>query len=68
MNAIRKFRKDRNLTQDEAAKLLCVTKATVSRYESGERKIAPERVIEFERLTGIPRHELRPDLYPQEAA
>lgn len=26
------------------------------------------RVIEVERITGIPRHELRPDVYPAETA
>ena len=27
------------------------------------KKIPAERVIDLERVTGIPRHELRPDLY-----
>ena len=30
-------------------------------------RVPAERVIEIERLTGIPRHELRPDLYPEAA-
>lgn len=30
------------------------------------RKIPAERVLEIERLTGISRHELRPDLYPKD--
>jgi DNA-binding transcriptional regulator YdaS (Cro superfamily) len=28
-------------------------------------RIPAERVLDVERVTGIPRHELRPDLYPQ---
>lgn len=28
----------------------------------------PEQVLKIERATGIPRHVLRPDLYPVEAA
>ena len=31
-------------------------------------RIPAERVLEIERITGVPRHELRPDLYPSEAA
>lgn len=30
-------------------------------------KIPAERVLEIERITGVSRHELRPDLYPTEA-
>lgn len=28
------------------------------------RRVPSERVLTVERLTGVPRHELRPDLYP----
>lgn len=29
------------------------------------RRCPPLRVLDVERITGVPRHELRPDLYPQ---
>ena len=29
-------------------------------------RVPAERVIAIERLTGVPRHELRPDIYPPE--
>lgn len=29
-------------------------------------KIPPLRVLDIERITGIPRHELRPDFYPKD--
>lgn len=28
------------------------------------RRVPPLRVLEVERITGVPRHELRPDIYP----
>lgn len=28
-------------------------------------RVPAERVLEVERVTGVPRHELRPDLYPE---
>lgn len=30
------------------------------------KRIPAERVLDVERVTGIPRHKLRPDLYPQD--
>lgn len=39
-----------------------VDKATVTRW--AKKSIPAERVLEIERLTGISRHKLRPDIYP----
>jgi len=44
------------------AKQLRVTKATVSRWESGRRKIAINLLPKVARITGIPKKDLRPDL------
>lgn len=33
-----------------------------------EKGVPAERVLEIERVSGVSRHELRPDLYPLEAA
>lgn len=43
---------------------LGITHGAVSQW----RRIPAERVLDVERLTGISRHELRPDLYPLERA
>lgn len=43
---------------------LGLSRAAVSLW----RRIPAERVVEVERLTGVPREELRPDLYRSEAA
>jgi len=37
-----------------------ITSQAVSQW----RKVPAERVLDLERITGIPRHEIRPDLYP----
>lgn len=46
-----------------AAKLLGVSASELCRYENGHRRVAAERAIEFERITGISRHVLRPDVF-----
>ena len=42
------------------AKALGVTSQAVSQW----RRVPVERVLDAEKLTGIPRHEFRPDIYP----
>ena len=39
-----------------------VDKATITRWARG--RIPAERVLDIEKITEIPRHELRPDIYP----
>lgn len=34
---------------------------------SGWKKVPPEHVLTVERVSGVPRHVLRPDLYPPPA-
>lgn len=50
------------LTQEDLARMLGVTKATISRWESGARKVDAEKLPEVSERTGIPPHNLRPDL------
>jgi DNA-binding transcriptional regulator YdaS (Cro superfamily) len=44
---------------------LNVERSTVTRWV--EKGVPPTRVLEVERLTGIPRTQIRSDLYPVEA-
>lgn len=50
----------------DLARALGVDKATVTRW--GQKRVPAERVLDVERVAGIPRHDLRPDLYPREEA
>jgi DNA-binding transcriptional regulator YdaS (Cro superfamily) len=43
-----------------AEKIGGLTRQAVSQW----RRVPAERVLDVERASGVPRHELRPDLYP----
>lgn len=61
---ITEYRRCYRLTLEALARRLAVDKTTVMRWEV--RRVPAERVLDVERVTGISRHELRPDLYPSE--
>lgn len=50
------------LSQADLAKELGVSRLTVTRWESGKRKIDPTLVPVVSEKTGIPAKELRPDI------
>ena len=52
MTAIRRYRKDRGLTQEEFATALGIRQATVSRYETGEAKPPLETLIAIANFFG----------------
>lgn len=51
-------------TQQELAQRIGVTPSALSQWD----RVPHLRVLTVERVTGIPRHELRPDLYPPHGA
>lgn len=53
--------KDKKMSMADIARSLSVQKSTVTRWF--QRQIPPERAHAVERVTGIPVHELRPDLW-----
>lgn len=61
---LRAFRESQDppLTQDDLAARLGVTKASVSRWETGERKPEVDLLSVIEEKTGIAPKILRPDL------
>lgn len=52
--------------QSEVARLLGIAQQSVSEWVA-RGVVPPKRVLEIERLTGVPRHRLRPDIYPPES-
>lgn len=65
---LRSLLREKNLFLSDLARLVDVDPATVTRWAQG--RIPAERVIDVERATGVPREQLRPDLYlpPMRAA
>lgn len=59
---LRRYREDRGLTQDALAKELGVTSVSVSRWETGARKIDDDLLPRVSEKTGITKALLRPDL------
>lgn len=53
----------RGLKESDLAQVLSVSERTVLFWRTGERKPSIHHAREAERLLGIPRHELRPDLW-----
>ena len=49
----------------ELAKLFGLSYEAVRKWQANEW-LPAERVLEVERLSGVPREDLRPDLYPRE--
>jgi DNA-binding transcriptional regulator YdaS (Cro superfamily) len=56
---------NRDITLAELATIMGVNRSTVTRWN--QRRIPAERVISIEQMTGISRHDLRPDIYPVES-
>lgn len=52
MTAIRRYRKERGLTQAEFAEALGMSQASISRFETGERKPDVDDLIDIARYFG----------------
>lgn len=67
-NPLKAWREAQNKLVSEAAKLGGITPGTWSKYENGRLRISGERCVDLERRLGIPREDLRPDLFSRETA
>lgn len=52
----------------EVSKKHGIPHMTLRQHIKGTRSISAEQAIKYERLLGIPRSELRPDLWPPESS
>ncbi len=50
-------------SQQKLAVLMGVSSMAVSKWTKND-SVPTERVLTIEKLTGVPRYELRPDIYP----
>lgn len=67
--ALKAWRQSQQKSLEEVARDAGVTAAMWSRFENEKRRVPAERVLEIESMTGVSRHELRPDVFgPLEAA
>lgn len=60
-------------SQAELARRISTSEKTVKQQHiwnwlNRDKKVPPENVLDIERATGVSRHDLRPDIYPAEAA
>jgi DNA-binding transcriptional regulator YdaS (Cro superfamily) len=59
METLRRYLKQERGRASRLAEALDVQPSAISQWA----KVPPERVLEVERITGLPRYELRPDIY-----
>jgi DNA-binding transcriptional regulator YdaS (Cro superfamily) len=55
-------------TQEAMADAFDVSQPTVWRWLNQSKQLPAEHVLKAEEVTGVPRHHLRPDLYPVDLA
>lgn len=63
ISPLKAWRKAANKNTEDAAREAGVTPAMWSRWENERRQVPAERVLDLERITGVSRHDLRPDVF-----
>lgn len=61
--ALRNYRTKNRLTAQQVADKLDIAKSTLRSFENGNREIDGDMAVKIERLLGIDRVLLRPDLF-----
>jgi DNA-binding transcriptional regulator YdaS (Cro superfamily) len=63
---LKKLLDSRGMRLIDLARAMDVDKSRVTRW--AQKRIPAERAVDVERVTGISRHDLRPDIYPSQDA
>ena len=66
--ALRGYRAQKDLSAEEVARKLGIAESTLRSYENGNREIDGDTAVLIEDRLGIPREDIRPDLFKREAA
>lgn len=65
-NPFKSWREAEGMSISEAAERAGVNHSTWFRWEDGSLAVGAKSVLSIEQRTNIPRHQIRPDLYPVE--
>ena len=58
-----RFRETEGISQTDLARRVGVGRATINRIETGVRQASPKLALRIEAATGVPRAEIRPDIF-----
>lgn len=67
-NALRAYRDRNQLSQEEVAERLGISRSMVGLLENGEREFTADMAVRIEERLGIDRVLIRPDLFRRKAA
>ena len=65
---LREYRTARELSCADLAKLLGMPESTLRSYENGTRTVPAETAVEIEKRIGIPRGQIRDDLWDAQSS
>ena len=63
MTKLKEYRLAKGLTTTDLAKIVGISRPHMSRLENNKMKITAETAVRIEKLLGISRADLRPDLF-----
>jgi transcriptional regulator with XRE-family HTH domain len=67
-NPLKKYREAKQLSQQDVADKLGVSRQMVGFLENGEREFTPDMAVKIEKKLGIPREEIVPEFFRKAAA